>query len=280
MKPAVLTTALTGPIATKADNPALPTTPEEIAAAAKDAHEAGAAVVHVHLRDADERPTADLEIARRTVGLIEGSCGALIQLSTGVGLGVGFEDRAKLVEAKPRMATLNVCSMTFGAGEFSNPPDDVRRLAYRMGELGVKPELELYDGGHLEMALTLRSEGLLQEPLQFSLVMGVLGGMPARPATLVALIDRMPEGSIWQVIGIGRHNLAMTAIGLAMGGNARTGMEDTLMLRRGEPATGNGQLTERLATTAQALDRPPATVEQTVEALQLDRSVSKMAEIG
>lgn len=272
MKPAVLTCALTGPLATKADNPALPTSPEEIAAAARDAHAAGAAVVHVHLRDADQRPTADLEIARRTVGRIEESCPALVQLSTGVGLGVSFEDRARLVETRPAMATLNVCSMTFGAGEFSNPPDAVRRLAYRMGELGVKPELELYDTGHLEVALALHAEGLLQEPLQFSLVMGVSGGMPARPATLVSLIERMPEGSVWQVIGIARHNLPMTAIGLAMGGNARTGMEDTLMVRRGQPASGNGELTARLAEVARALDRPPATVEQAVERLQLDRA--------
>jgi 3-keto-5-aminohexanoate cleavage enzyme len=278
MNPAVLTTALTGPLATKADNPALPTTPEEIAAAAKDAYDAGAAVVHVHLRDADERPTADLATARRVVGLIEDACPALIQLSTGVGVGVGLEERSKLVEVKPRMATLNVCSMTFGTAEFSNPPDGVRRLAYRMGELGVKPELELYDGGHLEMALALHSEGLLEEPLQFSLVMGVLGGMAATPATLVALIDRIPAGSVWQVIGIGRHNLAMTAIGLAMGGNARTGMEDTLLVRRGQPATGNGELTARLATTANALDRPPATVEQTIERLQLGQSVSKIGQ--
>jgi len=276
MNPAVLTTALTGPLATKAENAALPTTPEEIAAAAKEVHAAGAAVVHVHLRDADQRPTADLEIARRTVGLIEESCPALVQLSTGVGLGVPLEERSKLVEVKPRMATLNVCSMTFGNGEFSNPPDGVRKLAYRMGELGVKPELELYDAGHLEMALALHAEDLLQEPLQFSLVMGVLGGMPATPATLVSLIDRMPAGSVWQVIGIARHNLPMTAIGLAMGGNARTGMEDTLMIRRGQPTTGNGELTERLATTANALDRPPATVEQAIERLQLGDSVSRI----
>jgi 3-keto-5-aminohexanoate cleavage enzyme len=276
MNPAVLTTALTGPLAMKADNPALPVTPEEIAAAAKDAYDGGAAVVHVHLRDADERPTADLEIGRRTIGLIEESCPALVQLSTGVGLGVTLEERSKLVELRPAMATLNVCSMTFGNAEFRNPPDGVRRLAYRMGELGVKPELELYDGGHLEMALTLHSEGLLEEPLQFSLVMGVLGGMAATPHNLVALIDRIPEGSVWQVIGIARHNLAMTAIGLAMGGNARTGMEDTLMVRRGQPTTGNGELTKRLATTAIALDRPPATVEQTVERLQLGQSVSKV----
>jgi 3-keto-5-aminohexanoate cleavage enzyme len=280
MNPAVLTTALTGPLATKADNPALPTTPDEIAAAAKDAYEAGAAVVHVHLRDADERPTADLATARRVVGLIEDACPALIQLSTGVGVGVGLEERSKLVEVRPRMATLNVCSMTFGTAEFSNPPDGVRRLAYRMGELGVKPELELYDGGHLEMALALHAEGLLEEPLQFSLVMGVLGGMAATPATLVALIDRIPAGSVWQVIGIGRHNLAMTAIGLAMGGNARTGMEDTLLVRRGQPATSNGELTARLATTANALDRPPATVDQTIERLQLGQSVSKIGQIA
>ncbi len=280
MNPAVLTTALTGPLATKADNPALPVTPEEIAAAATDAYEAGAAVVHVHLRDADERPTADLATARRVVGLIEEACPALIQLSTGVGVGVGLEERSKLVEVRPRMATLNVCSMTFGSAEFSNPPDGVRRLAYRMGELGVKPELELYDGGHLEMALALHSEGLLEAPLQFSLVMGVLGGMAATPANLVALIDRIPAGSVWQVIGIGRHNLPMTAIGLAMGGNARTGMEDTLLIRRGQATTGNGELTARLATTANALDRPPATVEQAIERLQLGSSVSKMSQTG
>jgi uncharacterized protein (DUF849 family) len=278
VNPAVLTTALTGPLATKADNAALPVTPEEIAAAAKDAYDEGAAVVHVHLRDADQRPTADREIARRTVGLIEEACPALVQLSTGVGLGVGLEERSKLVEVKPAMATLNVCSMTFGNAEFSNPPDGVRRLAYRMGELGVKPELELYDGGHLEMALQLHSEGLLQEPLQFSLVMGVLGGMAATPETLVALINRIPEGSVWQVIGIARHNLPMTAIGLAIGGNARTGMEDTLMMRRGQPTTGNGELTARLATTANALDRPPATVDQAVERLQLGHAVSKVGQ--
>jgi uncharacterized protein (DUF849 family) len=147
-----------------------------------------------------------------------------------------------------------------------------------MGELGVKPELELYDGGHLEMALQLHSEGLLQEPLQFSLVMGVLGGMAATPETLVALINRIPEGSVWQVIGIARHNLPMTAIGLAIGGNARTGMEDTLMMRRGQPTTGNGELTARLATTANALDRPPATVDQAVERLQLGHAVSKVGQ--
>jgi 3-keto-5-aminohexanoate cleavage enzyme len=271
---AVLTAALTGPIASKADNPALPTSPEEIAQEARSAWEAGASVVHVHLRDAAGRPTGDLDIARRVVGLIEERCPALIQLSTGVGLGVPYEEREQLVDTRPAMATLNVCSMTFGDSEFHNPPDAVRRLAARMRELGVKPELELYDTGHVEMALALREEGLLEEPLQFSLVLGVRGGMRAEAATIVHVVSRLPPDAVWQVIGIGRGNRAMTAIGLAMGGNARTGMEDTLMVRRGVAASGNGELVERLADVARALDRPVADVDETRRLLGLERLAS------
>jgi len=269
MAAVVLTAALTGPIASKGDNPYLPTTPEEIAADAKLAWEAGAAVVHVHLRDTVGRPTADLEIARRTVGLIGESCPALIQLSTGVGLQVPYEDRAKLVEVRPRMATLNVGSMSFGSGEFRNPPDGVRRLAERMRELGIKPELEVYDTGHLDLALSLHDEGLLQEQLQFSIVMGVKGGMAADPEQLLSFVRRLPSGSVWQVIALGRWNLPMTAIGLALGGNARTGMEDTLLMRRGVVAKSNAELVERLAGVARALELEPASVEQTERILSL-----------
>jgi 3-keto-5-aminohexanoate cleavage enzyme len=269
MSNAVITAALTGPIATKADNENLPTTPEEIAAAAAEAHAAGAAVVHVHVRDEQGRPTADLELARRTVGLIEDACPALVQLSTGVGLGVPFEARARLVEAQPRMATLNVCSMTFGADEFRNPPAGVRRLAERMRELNVKPELEVYDTGHLEVALALHADGLLVEPWQFSFVFGVRGGAAATTENLLAMVRRLPEGAIWQVIAIGRANLELTAIGLALGGNARTGMEDTLMLRRGVPANSNAELVTRLVGVARALERELATVEETEQRLRL-----------
>jgi len=273
MSKAVITAALTGPIATKDDNPALPTTPEETAAAAAGAHAAGAAIVHVHVRDEQGRPTADLELAKRTVRLIEESCPALVQLSTGVGLEVPYEERQRLVEARPRMATLNVCSMTFGAREFRNPPDGVRRLAARMVELKIRPELEIYDTGHLDVALSLRDEGLLEDPLQFSIVLGVRGGAPAIPESLLGLVRRLPPGAIWQVIGIGRSNLPMTAIGLALDGNARTGMEDTLMLRRGVPADSNAQLVERLVAVARALEREPATVEETERLLSLPPAV-------
>lgn len=270
-KPPILTAALTGPVATKADNPALPTTPEEIAAEACAAWKAGAAVVHVHLRDAEGRPSADLQLAEATVALIEQRCPVLIQLSTGVGLEVPFEAREQIVEARPAMATLNVCSMTFGAGEFRNPPDGVRRLAARMRELDVKPEIEIYDTGHLEMALVLLQEGLLATPLQFSIVLGVRGGAAATAENLLSIVRRLPDDAVWQVIGIGRENLTMTAVGLALGGNARTGLEDTLLLRRGQPAPGNRPLVERLARVSQAIEREPASVEQARELLGLPR---------
>ena len=264
----VITVAPTGPIATKADNPHLPTTPEEIANDVHLAYRAGAAVAHIHLRDLEQRPTADLAIARRAMELIQERCPILIQMSTGVGLSVPFEERERLVELRPRMATLNPCSMSFGEGEFLNPPRGVRRLAARMRELEVKPELEIYDTGHLEACLRLHEEGLLAEPLQFSIVLGVRGGMAATPDNLLMMVRRLPPASIWQIIAIGRANLELTAMALALGGNARAGLEDCLYLRKGVLAR-NAQLVERVATLAGALDLPLAEVKATEERLQL-----------
>jgi 3-keto-5-aminohexanoate cleavage enzyme len=266
---AIITIATTGPIASKADNPALPTQPEEIADAVAEGHEAGAAIAHIHVRDEHDRPTADLGIARRTMDLIRERCPILIQLSTGVGLSVPFEEREALVELRPRMATLNPCSMSFGAGEFRNPPDGVRRLAGRMRELEVKPELEIYDTGHLDACLRLLDDGLLAEPLQFSIVLGVRGGMAATPQNLMTMVDRLPPGAAWQVIAIGRANLELTGIGLALGGNARAGMEDTLYLRKGEASPGNAPLVSRTVQLARALDRPIADVDQAATLLGL-----------
>lgn len=267
----VITVAPTGPIATKSDNPALPTSPEEIADAVEEAYAAGAAVAHIHLRDEQQRPTADLRIAERVVGLIADRCPILVQLSTGVGLTVPFEERERLVELKPAMATLNPCSMTFAGGEFLNPPAGVRRLAARMQELGIKPELEIYDTGHLDECLRLRDEGFLDGTLQFSIVMGVRGGMAATPENLMALVPRLPEGAIWQIIAIGKSNLQLTAMALALGGNARAGMEDTLHLRRGQLADSNAQLVQRAVGIAKALESTVADVPAARTRLGLER---------
>ncbi len=167
------------------------------------------------------------------------------------------------------MATLNPATMSFGNGIFVNPPNDVRRLAARMQELNVKPELEVYDMAHIDAALRLRDEGLLNEPLQFSVVLGVLGGAAPTPVNLVEMVRRLPEGAVWQIIAIGRTNLNLTAIGLAMGGNARAGMEDTTYLGKGRPTDGNDPLVARAVALAADLDLTLATVEETEKQLCL-----------
>jgi 3-keto-5-aminohexanoate cleavage enzyme len=268
MNPIIITCALTGPIASRADHPALPCSPEEIAAAATAAYQAGASVAHVHLRDEKGLPTANLEIGRRTLELISKQSPILIQLSTGVGLDVAYSEREKLAELRPRMATLNPCTMSFGDGEFRNPPKDVRRLAARMKELGVKAELEIYDSGHLDVCLSMLKEGLLVEPLQFSIVMGVRGGMAATPENLLHTVRRLPPTAVWQCIAIGKANLELTAMAVAMGGNARTGLEDTLLMRKGEFAD-NGRLVARLAEVCKTLGRPVAAVGEATKLLGL-----------
>ena len=269
MSKVVITAALTGPMAMKSDNPGLPVTPEEIAIAAKEAYEAGASVVHVHVRDADGMPSADVEIAREAIERIHATCPVLVQLSTGVGPGVPLEDRAKLIELKPQMASLNPCSMTFGNFEFSNPPAGVRRLAARMRELGVKAELEVYDSGHIDVCLQMLKEGLLVEPLQFSIVMGIPGGMSATLENLLNTVRRLPAGSVWQAIAIGRPNLELTTAAMTQGGNVRTGLEDTLYLSKGKLAPNSAVLVSRLVAIAKLLDREPATLDETRAMLQL-----------
>jgi uncharacterized protein (DUF849 family) len=159
--------------------------------------------------------------------------------------------------------------MTFGAAEFRNPPKQMMELAARMIELGVKPEVEIYDTGHLDMMLYLVHKGLLLEPLQVSFVMGVRGGMRGDPGLLSYLVRELPEGTSWQVIAVAKANLPMTAVGLAMGGNARTGMEDTLTLEKGVPAASNLQLVERLVGIARSMQLQPASVAEVVDRLKL-----------
>jgi 3-keto-5-aminohexanoate cleavage enzyme len=264
----IITAALTGPVATKADNPRLPGNVAEIAESARASYEAGAAVIHIHLRDDDGNMTADLDVARRTVEAVREVCPGVVQLSTG-GLQFTYEERMRLIQAKPAMATLNPCTMTFGTAEFKNPPKQMMELAAQMIELGVKPEVEIYDTGHLDMMLYLLHKELLVEPLQVSFVMGVRGGMRGDPALLSWLVRELPQGTSWQVIAVAKSNLPMTTIGLAMGGNARTGMEDTLTLEKGVPAESNAQLVERLVRIARSLQHEPAGVAEVVERLKL-----------
>jgi uncharacterized protein (DUF849 family) len=245
----------------------VPKNPEEIAASGKAAYEAGAAVLHIHLRDNDTF-TADVKVARRTVELCREACPGIVQLSTGGDM--DYEDRMKIVEARPAMATLNPATMTIGDHEFRNPPKLMYKLAERMMELGIKAEVECYDTGHVALMLDLLKKGLLSEPLQVSFVLGVKGGAAPDPLLLRYMVGELPENTSWQVIAIGKANLPLTTIGLAMGGNARTGLEDTLMIRPKVLAESNAQLVEALVNVARSMHLEPATVEEVIERLKLN----------
>jgi uncharacterized protein (DUF849 family) len=275
---AIITAALTGGFGTKDEIPNLPMTPEEIAESARESYQAGAAVAHVHLRDDRGRATADLDIGRRTVEAIREKCPeVVINLSTGVSTVVPFEERMRLVELKTPIMSFDICSMTFGDDEMRNPPKLVRQQAARMLELGIKPELELFDLGHVHFALQLLSEGLLVEPLLVSFVFGKLGGMPADAGVLASLVRELPPGTAWQVIAVGKHHTPMTTIGLAMGGNARTGFEDTRMIERGRPATSNGELIQRMVQIARFLHREPMAASDVPGALMLNDELVQVA---
>lgn len=161
--------------------------------------------------------------------------------------------------------------MSFGDSVFLNPPKKVEKLAERMLELGIKPELEIYDTAHLDAALRLQGLGLLTGRLQFSIVMGVRGGMAPTAENLVTMVGRLPKGSIWQVVAIGRHNLALTGMGLAMGGNIRVGMEDTLYESKGQLASSNDVLVSKGLALADAFAVEVASVDEARSVLLGDR---------
>jgi 3-keto-5-aminohexanoate cleavage enzyme len=268
--PVVITVAPTGPLTTRENHPALPVTPAEIGAAVAEACEAGAAVAHIHARDEDARPTADPAVYAAIVEEIRARCDIVIQASTGVGLEVSCEDRLKIVDSEVldvTMATLNPASMTFAGGTFSNPPWFVEALAEAMHRRDIHPELEVYDFGHVALCLELVERGLIREPLQFSFVMGVRGGMPGDPALLPQLRAMLPDGALWQAIGIGRAQLPLTLAALALGGNARVGFEDNVYVERGRLAASNAEFVQRTADLVRAAGREVATPDHVRERL-------------
>ena len=268
--PVIITVAPTGPLTTREQHPGVPLTPEEIGIAVAEAAEAGAAIAHVHARDEAGLPTADPAVYAAIAREIRSRCDIVVQASTGVGLTVPWEERLAIVESGEvdvTMATLNPASMTFANGTFSNPPEFVERLAEAMHERDLHPELEVYDFGHVALCLDLVDRGLIREPLQFSFVMGVRGGMPGDPALLPQLRAMLPERAIWQAIGIGRAQLPLSLAALALGGNIRVGFEDNVYFERGQLADSNAQFVERAVALARVAGREVATPDQVRERL-------------
>lgn len=267
----IISAATTGSWTTKAQNPAVPITEDEIASAAIACAAAGAAIVHIHVRDDQGRATCDPARYARVRSLVaETGCPVILNLSTGGGAGqTTDEERLAPVALAPELASFDCGSLNFGARVFVNSPEFLLTLAQRMRQHGVRPEIECFEPGHVWNALRLIDDGLIEPPFWFQFVLGVRGGSPPTVKQLVHLVEMLPPGAHWSVCGIGRGQLTLGLAAMAMGGHVRTGLEDNVYYHRGELATSNTQLVERLVRIAGELGRPVATPAQVRRLLEL-----------
>jgi 3-keto-5-aminohexanoate cleavage enzyme len=259
----VITVAGIGAEVTKDAQPSLPLLPEEVGAEYGRAFDAGATVGHVHGRRPDGTPTQDLETFRAFSAAIRARCPIVQQFSTGGEVGMDVEERIAALELRPEMATLTLGTCNFGEDVFENSLPTIRAILERLRRYGVVPELEIFDAGMLATADALFAKGLLTIPSHFDFVLGVPGAAAATPENLVHFARSIPKGCTWSVAGIGRHQTRMATLALAMGGHVRVGFEDNAFYRKGELATSNAQLVERVVRIAREVGREPASVEET-----------------
>lgn len=286
----ILTTALTGAGDTVGRSEHVPVTPAQIAASAVEAAEAGASVVHIHVRDPKTgAPSRDNALYREVVDRIRQSgVDVVINLTAGMGgdLVVGQDDPLKFEEGTdlvngldrlphveqilPDICTLDCGTLNFGDGSnvYISTPDMLRAGAKRIQELGVRPELEIFDTGQLRFAKQMHSEGLIDDPSLFQLCTGIPYGAPSDPAVLRSMVNMLPEGAQWASFSIGRKQMPWVAQSVLMGGHARVGLEDNLYLRKGVKAT-NGQLTEKAVNLIEQLGARVATPDEAREQLNL-----------
>jgi uncharacterized protein (DUF849 family) len=254
----LITVAPTGAETAKADAPALPTTLEELVATARACERAGAAMIHVHLRDEQDRSCLDVGKLREAVAGIRAETSLLVQLSTGGGVHDSFADRIAVLDAAPDSCSLTCGTVNFGDDVFANPWGLITELYRAARDRGVIPEFELFDLGHVATLHRLL-DGYGPPPtgrVHADLVMGVPGGVPGTTAALVAMVAALPAGATWSATGIGRSSLPVALAALSAGGHLRVGMEDTLTFARGVPVTDNAQLVARAATLADLAQRP------------------------
>lgn len=255
----IITAALTGAEVTREQQPALPVTPEEIGIAAAECAAAGAAIVHVHGRNADGRPTQDREVYRRIIDAVKARCDVIVQVSTGGAVGMTPAERLAPVTLRPEMATLSMGSVNFGDEVFVNAPADMAGFARTLAEYGVKPEFEVFDSGMLTTLSRWLQRGLVAAPAHVDFVLGIPGAMAGTPEALMFLRSQLPAGATWSVAGIGAAQLPLAALAIVLGGHVRVGFEDNIYYRKGELATSNAQLVARVAALSRTLERPLAT---------------------
>jgi len=280
--PVVITCSISGSLADRGQCPAIPYTPDEYAAEARRIVDEGGVMVHIHARRPDGTPSYEVEDFRAITEAIRAEVGdaLIINYSTGA-MGVSVEKRLQyLRELKPDVAALNMGSMNYAKysrkrkqfvfnAVFANPFDEIIEFLTAMNELGIKPEHECFDLGHVGSLAPLVDMGVLHPPLHVDFVMGVVGGVPPTARNLAAMADNVPAGSHWGVIGISRDQWLLVAAALTLGGSVRVGLEDNFYLPNGEMARSNGELIAKARQMTEDVGRRPATVEEARKLLAL-----------
>jgi 3-keto-5-aminohexanoate cleavage enzyme len=278
--PVVITCSISGAIANREQCPAIPYTPEEYAAEARRIVDEGGVMIHIHARKVDGTPSYEIEDFQAITDAIRAEVGdaVIVNFSTGT-IGVPVEKRIAYLRAcRPEVAALNMGSMNYAKYSrarkqfvfnmvFANPFDEIIELLQAMNELGIKPEHECFDVGHVGSLAPLLDMGVLHQPLHVDCVMGVVGGIPPSAANLAAMVANIPPGSHWGVIGISRDQWMLVGAALSLGGSIRVGLEDNLYLPDGQMARSNGELIAKARQMTEDVGRRPASVQQAREML-------------
>lgn len=276
----MITCALSGVVANRSQCAAIPYTPEEYAAEAKRAYEAGASAVHIHARTPDGLPSYEIEDYRNIYDAVTAACPIIINFSTGA-INITTEQKIRHIQAiKPAIGALNMGSMNYAKYNprrqnfvfefvFANPFSEIVSIVKAMGEVGTKPEMECFDLGHIGNSYPLIDMGLLEPPYQYSLIMGVLGGIAPTTPNLVRMVEQLPPHSDWEIIGISLGQWRLVAAAIGLGGNVRVGLEDNFYVSPGVMARSNGDLVEKAARMILDQGREVAGVDECRERLRL-----------
>lgn len=273
MEKLIITAAICGAEVTKEHNPAVPYTVEECVREAKSAYDAGASIIHLHVRYDDGTPTQDKERFRVIIDAIQAACPeVIIQPSTGGAVGMTDDERLQPTELRPEMATLDCGTCNFGGDEvFTNTENTIKYFGKRMIELGIKPELECFDKSMIEMALRIHKKGLILAPMHFDFVMGVNGGIGGDLRDFVFMRNSIPADATYTVAGIGRFEFPLAAATIIDGGHVRVGFEDNVYLSKGVLAKSNGELVEKVVRLARELGREVANPAEARKILSLTK---------
>jgi uncharacterized protein (DUF849 family) len=269
-QPCIITVAITGAVPRKKDNPAVPVTPAEQIESTHEAFEAGASLVHVHVREKDESSSSDPALFAAVQDGVRKHCpGMVIQFSTG-GRGREMSERGAMLHLDPEMASLATGSVNFPTSVYANPPDFVEELARTMLDHGIKPEIEIFDLAMLYNAARLVDKGLLEAPAHVQFVLGIPNAMPARRSILDFLLSELDDvlpGATWTAAGVARHQFEVNKWCLELGGHCRTGLEDNIKFDRDRLAASNAELVARVTEVCGDYGRHPASPAETRELL-------------